>query len=876
MKKHHWAMKPKHWILKQQRWIVPLLVMVLIIGSVGLVVHARGVTAEPMAQRSPAEWVGGGITYQGYLDDGGSPANGTYDFQFVLFDALTDGAQVGSIVTADDVVVADGRFSALLDFGGGVFDGNRRFLEISVRPGAETGAYTPLSPRQELTPAPYAQALPGLWTSPGVESPNIIGGYSENWVSAGAWGAAIGGGGVSWGYNRVTDHVGTIGGGANNQAGNDDGDFWNSDGATVSGGWDNTASGSVSTVGGGGGNTASSMSSTVSGGWSNSALGEESVVGGGGGNVASGGSATIGGGGGNTASGDTSTVGGGYGNVASGQYEATVSGGGSNSALQTAATVGGGTSNTANGWAATISGGYTNTITADVAVIGGGQENEVTGQTAVIGGGFANNAAGDGSVIGGGELNSTGGYAATVPGGNLNTASGDVSFAAGYRAQAAHTGAFVWADSTEADFTSTAPDQFLVRATGGAAFAVGDGAFEVNGRSLIPPGNVVIVAQSGGDFSSVQAALDSITDASESNPYLVWVGPGVYEETVIMKPYVDIEGAGEGVTKITSAVATVGTGTVRAASHSELRYLTVENTGTGDQQAAAIYVSGTAPRITHVTAQAVGTVRWQDAIYVSGGQPVLLYATLIAYGGYQVNGGIDAWSGSAVEARDVEIWVPDVGRGASFVSSFGSLERVTIVVDDPDMTSTGNMGVYTQSGELSMRDSMVTVNGSESAYGIYHNFAEGYAAVVENSTIAVNASGTTLGLIGIANDSGDLTLKNSTVTTWGGERGYALENSMNGATTAVYVFNSVLSSTGASIETRGIKNVSGSTTDTYDVYVNNSNITGENSTIQSDTEFTVLVGSTWLSGGGVFTGGGTVTCAGVYDENYTFYASSCP
>jgi hypothetical protein len=56
----------------------------------------------------------------------------------------------------------------------------------------------------------------------------------------------------------------------------------------------------------------------------------------------------------------------------------------------------------------------------------------------------------------------------TVPGGLHNVAQGEYSFAAGRRAKANHDGAFVWADSTDGDFESTADNQFAVRANGGA------------------------------------------------------------------------------------------------------------------------------------------------------------------------------------------------------------------------------------------------------------------------------------------------------------------------------------------------------------------------------------------------------------------------
>jgi hypothetical protein len=97
------------------------------------------------------------FTYEGRLMDGGAPANGLYDFKLTLFDALTLGAPVGSpsTVLLTAVPVANGVFTATLDFGSAGFDGSDRWLQINVKAnGAEL--YTSLSPRQPLTPTPYA------------------------------------------------------------------------------------------------------------------------------------------------------------------------------------------------------------------------------------------------------------------------------------------------------------------------------------------------------------------------------------------------------------------------------------------------------------------------------------------------------------------------------------------------------------------------------------------------------------------------------------------------------------------------------------------------------------------------------------------------
>ncbi|MGB4861168.1 MAG: hypothetical protein WBO97_01805 [Tepidiformaceae bacterium] len=100
--------------------------------------------------------LGSAFTYQGRLTDAGSPANAVYDLQFVLWDAETAGASVGSVQTKQDVNVANGLFSVELDFGNAAWNGDARWVEIGVRPGASAGTFTLLSPRQPVSPTPYA------------------------------------------------------------------------------------------------------------------------------------------------------------------------------------------------------------------------------------------------------------------------------------------------------------------------------------------------------------------------------------------------------------------------------------------------------------------------------------------------------------------------------------------------------------------------------------------------------------------------------------------------------------------------------------------------------------------------------------------------
>jgi hypothetical protein len=98
---------------------------------------------------------GSAISYQGILSDGGGPLNGTCDLRFALYDALESGNQIGSNDDIMAVAMSSGVFTVLVnandEFGGDAFNGNARYLSLAVRCPADSGDYTTLTPRSQLT-----------------------------------------------------------------------------------------------------------------------------------------------------------------------------------------------------------------------------------------------------------------------------------------------------------------------------------------------------------------------------------------------------------------------------------------------------------------------------------------------------------------------------------------------------------------------------------------------------------------------------------------------------------------------------------------------------------------------------------------------------
>jgi len=337
------------------------------------------------------------------------------------------------------------------------------------------------------------------------DADSIGGGYG-NTMQTNVQYSFIGGGWVN--IIQSNNNVAFIGGGNNNTiqsfaggsvigGGNNSTIETNADHSVIAGGWQNLIE-------------YWAYESVISGGELNDIgpYAEWSVIGGGEYNTNASPYATIGGGLYNSigAGATYSIVGGGvYNSVAAGAHHSTIVGGTYNS-IDPGATfsiVGAGYQNRiqTNSYYSTIAGGLYNTIqgTSTVSVISGGWYNNALSNAhlSVIGGGLGNTVSGMGAVIsGGGMIGITNGSywynpqvasgtGSVIPGGAGNLAAGDYSFAAGWQAKATNNGAFVWADTQNANFYSTANDQFNVRAQGGVRFETSGAGLTVDGQPVI-------------------------------------------------------------------------------------------------------------------------------------------------------------------------------------------------------------------------------------------------------------------------------------------------------------------------------------------------------------------------------------------------------
>ncbi len=388
-----------------------------------------------LSQPSTSFAQGTAITYQGRLNDGANPANGEYDLTFALFSVVSGAGQVGNTITNSATGVSNGLFTVNLDFGN-QFPGANRWLEIGVRTNGG-GAFATLTPRQQLAATPYAITADNL--SGDLSSGSLSGTYTNTVTLNNGANSFSGNGANLTALNAAQLASGTVPAAALGNAWRIGGNVGTTAGPHFLGTTDNQPlelkvnnqrvlrlepnGSSPNLIGGYAGNSigAGSFGAVIAGG------GYPGLI------NTMGNNATL------------SVIGGGYGNtIAANTAYALIAGGSSNDI---------GT----NSYSSAIGGGEDNNIAAEswLATIAGGRENDISTNS-------------DYSTIGGGSGNiiAVNSEYATIPGGGSNAAT-SYAFAAGYRAKANHTGAFVWGDTTYADIASTTANSVTMRASGG-------------------------------------------------------------------------------------------------------------------------------------------------------------------------------------------------------------------------------------------------------------------------------------------------------------------------------------------------------------------------------------------------------------------------
>ena len=250
-----------------------------------------------------------------------------------------------------------------------------------------------------------------------------------------------------------------------------------------------------------------------------------------------------------------------------------------------------------------------------------------------------------------------------------------------------------------------------------------------------PLKNVITVAKGNGKFTDPVAAVNPITDASATNPYLVVIGPGVYTVTspVVMKPYVDIAGSGENVTKITGAFNSLSSGTVCGANNSALSSLTVENTG-GGSISIALYNYNASPRMSNVTAKASGGTSGNVGVYnSSSSSPVMTLVNAVVSGGAGTsNNGILNNSYSS----PVMTLVNAVVTGGTETFGVSNVFYSSPVMTDIHIIASGgtsNYGVYNQGSSPIMTNVHAVASGGSKSYGTQNTSSS--SPVIRRSTM---------------------------------------------------------------------------------------------------------------------------------------------
>ncbi len=229
--------------------------------------------------------------------------------------------------------------------------------------------------------------------------------------------------------------------------------------------------------------------------------------------------------------------------------------------------------------------------------------------------------------------------------------------------------------------------------------------------------------------TALLTALAGIVGSSATNPYLLKIEPGIYDlggTSLTLQQFVDVEGSGEGITKITHNE----TANIFAASNVGLRFLTLDCTGGFGCTALNANTTVTNLRLTHVSLTATAGSGAANGLLVQGVSPsILIEDSTITASGIITGSGISvqATTGITLTIRASTIAVTNGSTRTGVLLQAGgnhvvTIEQSRIVSSVATITTTSGNVVRVASSQLS--GGATSGSGQITCAGVYdENFA---------------------------------------------------------------------------------------------------------------------------------------------------------
>ena len=260
------------------------------------------------------------------------------------------------------------------------------------------------------------------------------------------------------------------------------------------------------------------------------------------------------------------------------------------------------------------------------------------------------------------------------------------------------------------------------------------------GFFVIPAGksesNIITVKTSGGDFSNPVDAMNSISNSSEENPFLILMGAGTFtlaaNSQLIIKPYVHILGSGSDQTIIAGSRSSstlndnAGGSLILGASGTSIKGLSVNNTtDNNDTVSGVIFFQDSEASMEDIIIHQSGSTYKLHGLIAVNSTVTLSNITITLDSGTNYSYGAYFQNNSVVKAEGMTIQVSSTGgttaRGIYSDASSFSCHTPNITISG-DGTTPDNYGIFINNSQEDISAAHIDVSGgSNGNYGIYSN-----------------------------------------------------------------------------------------------------------------------------------------------------------